>query len=108
MIKYKHALALNPYFEDSTAAMGIFPPTGLEYIAASMKGLVGKGTHLDLRYEKAYQDPKALSKFIANEIDLLCISIRWPSQFEAKNRKRHNLHRVLRIPWMSFLAFGAY
>jgi magnesium-protoporphyrin IX monomethyl ester (oxidative) cyclase len=83
MIKYKHALALNPYFGDSTAAMGIFPPTGLEYIAASMKGLVGKVTLLDLRYEKAYQDPKALSKFIVNEIDLLCISIRWPSQFEA-------------------------
>jgi magnesium-protoporphyrin IX monomethyl ester (oxidative) cyclase len=82
MIKYKHALALNPYFGDSTAAIGVFPPTGLEYIAASMKDLVGKVTLLDLRYEKAYQDPKALSKFIRNEIDLLCISIRWQSWFE--------------------------
>jgi magnesium-protoporphyrin IX monomethyl ester (oxidative) cyclase len=62
--------------------MGFFPPTGLEYIAASMKDLVGKVTLLDLRYEKAYQDPKALSQFIRNEIDLLCISIRWPSRFE--------------------------
>ena len=82
MIKYKHALALNPYFGEFTAIMGVFPPTGLEYIAASMKDLVGKVTLLDLRYEKAYQDPKALSKFIRNEIDLLCVSIRWESQFE--------------------------
>ena len=82
MINYKHALALNPYFGDSTALIGVFPPTGLEYIAASMKDLVGKVTLLDLRHEKAYQDPKALSKFIRNEIDLLCVSIRWESRFE--------------------------
>ena len=82
MIKYKHALALNPYFGDSTAIMGLFPPTGLEYIAASMKDLVGKVTLIDLRHEKAYQDPKVLSKFIRKEIDLLCISIRWESGFE--------------------------
>ena len=37
MIKYKHALALNPHFGDSTALIGVFPPTGLEYIAASCK-----------------------------------------------------------------------
>jgi len=82
MIKYKHALALNPYFGDSTAIRWTFPPTGLEYIAASMQGLVGKVTLLDLRYERAYQDPRLLSAFIRNEIDLLCISIRWQSQFK--------------------------
>ncbi len=82
MVKYKHVLALNPYFGDSTAAMGTFPPTGLEYIAASMKDLVGKVTLLDLRYEKAYQDPKVLSSFIRSQVDLLCISIRWESQFK--------------------------
>ncbi len=82
MVKYNHALALNPYFGDSTAIVGLFPPTGLEYITASMKDLVGKVTFIDLRYEKAYQNPKILSKFIRNEIDLLCISIRWSSQFE--------------------------
>jgi magnesium-protoporphyrin IX monomethyl ester (oxidative) cyclase len=82
MIKYKHALALNPYFGDSTALIGAFPPTGLEYIAASMKELVGKVTLLDLRHESAYQDPEVLSKFIRNEIDLLCVSIRWESRFE--------------------------
>ena len=82
MIKFKHALALNPCVGDSTVAMGIFPPTGLEYIAASMKDLVGKVTFLDLRYERAYQDPRALSEFIKKEIDLLCISIQWASRFE--------------------------
>ena len=82
MIRYKHALALNQYFGDSTALIGLFPPTGLEYISASMKDLVGKVTLLDLRHEKGYQDPKALSKFIRNEVDLLCVSIRWESRFE--------------------------
>ena len=82
MVKYKHVLALNPYLGDSTAAMGVFPPTGLEYIAASMKDLVGKVTLLDLRYERAYQDSKVLGSFIRNQVDLLCISIRWDSQFK--------------------------
>jgi magnesium-protoporphyrin IX monomethyl ester (oxidative) cyclase len=76
-------LALNPYFGTSTAAMGVFPPTGLEYIVASMKDHVGRITLLDLRYEKALQDAKALSAFIRSEIDLLCISIQWDGQFEA-------------------------
>ena len=81
-MKCKHVLALNPELGDSTAAMRIFPPTGLEYIAASMKGLVGKVTLLDLRYERAFQDPGALRAFIRREIDLVCISVRWHAQFE--------------------------
>jgi len=80
--KYRHVLALNPYFGSSTAALGVFPPTGLEYIAANMKDLVGKVTLLDLRYERAYQDPEVLSRFIRAEVDLLCISIQWDAQFE--------------------------
>ena len=82
MINYKHALVLRPDSGDSNALIGVFPPTGLEYIAASMKDLVGKVTLLDLRHEKTYQDPEALSKFIRNEIDLLCVSIQWESKFE--------------------------
>ncbi len=73
---------LNPCFGDSTAAMGVFPPTGVEYIAASLKGLVGQITLLDLRYTKAYQDPEELSRFIRAEIDLLCIGIQWDAGFE--------------------------
>src|SRR5512143_2375171 len=82
MFRYRHALALNPHFGDATAAMGVFPPTGLEYIAASMKDLVGQVTLLDLRYQKALQDPKPLSAFIRDNIDLLCVSIRWQSGFD--------------------------
>lgn len=78
---YKHALALYPYFSDSTATMGIFPPAGLEYIATNMKDLVGKVTILDLRYDTEYQDIKILSDFIKREIDILCISINWSSRF---------------------------
>jgi radical SAM superfamily enzyme YgiQ (UPF0313 family) len=81
-IKYNHVLALNPYFGVGTAVMGIFPPTGLEYIATSMKDFVGKVTLLDLRNEEAYQDPKKLSEFIRAQIDLVCISIRWDTKFE--------------------------
>lgn len=77
----KHALALYPYFRDSTATMGVFPPTGLEYIVANMKDLVGTVTLLDLRYDHEYRDVKRLSEFIRKEIDLLCISITWDSKF---------------------------
>lgn len=75
-------LALYPYFRDSTATMGVFPPTGLEYIATNMKDLVGKVTLLDLRYDREYQDAGVLADYIRNEIDLLCISITWDSQFK--------------------------
>ncbi len=82
MQKYKHALALYPYFGHSTAAMAIFPGTGLEYIAASIKESVGKVTLLDLRHERAYQDLTKLSEFIRESVDLLCISIQWHSGFK--------------------------
>ncbi|HSW00626.1 MAG TPA: radical SAM protein [Sedimentisphaerales bacterium] len=83
MARYKHVLMLNPCFGDSTATMGVFPPTGQEYIAASLKGLVDKITLLDLRYAKPYQDPQTLSRFIRDEIDLLCIGIQWDARFES-------------------------
>jgi len=62
--------------------MGVFPPTGLEYIVTNMKDLVGTVTLLDLRYDHEYRDIKRLSEFIRKEIDLLCISITWDSQFK--------------------------
>ncbi|UCD52445.1 MAG: B12-binding domain-containing radical SAM protein [Phycisphaerales bacterium] len=102
MIKYKHALALNPYFGDSTAMMGVFPPTGLEYIAASMQGLVGKVTLLDLRHEKAYQNPETLSEFIRDEVDLLCISIRWQTRF------RHVCEFIAQLPAEVTTIVGGY
>jgi radical SAM superfamily enzyme YgiQ (UPF0313 family) len=62
--------------------MSMFPPTGLEYIASSMKDLVGKVTLLDLRCDSAYRKPELLSEFIRSQVDLLCISIQWEAQFE--------------------------
>ncbi|MBI3584609.1 MAG: B12-binding domain-containing radical SAM protein [Nitrospinae bacterium] len=82
MYKYKHALALYPYFRDSTSIVGLFPPTGIEYIATSMKDLVGKVTLLDLRHEKEFQDINNLRDFVKKEIDLLCISIIWSYGFK--------------------------
>ncbi len=101
-LKYKHVLALNPYFGDGTGAIGIFPPTGLEYIVASMKDLVGKVTLLDLRHENTYQDPDVLSRFIRTEIDLLCISIRWDAKF------RHICDFISRLPVEVTTVGGGY
>jgi anaerobic magnesium-protoporphyrin IX monomethyl ester cyclase len=81
-MKYKHALMLNPYFRGRSAEREIFPPTGLEYIATSIKDLVNKVTLLDLRNEEEYPDAEKLSDFIRKEIDLLCISITWNSRFD--------------------------
>ena len=83
LMTYNRVLALYPYFKDTTATMGVFPPTGLEYVATNIKDLVGKVTLLDLRYENEYQNIEKLSDFIKNEIDLLCISISWNSQFSS-------------------------
>ncbi|MBU1062283.1 MAG: radical SAM protein [Candidatus Omnitrophica bacterium] len=83
-MKYKHALFLNPYVESSsTSIMGIFPPTGLEYVATSAKDYVQKVTLLDLRYEKELAGKDKLLDFIRkNNVDILCISIVWDRQFQ--------------------------
>ena len=88
-MKYKHALFLNPYLESvSTSIMGVFPPTGLEYVATSAKGLADKLTLLDLRYEKDLIDPGRLADFIHREkVDIICASIRWDRQFEDISRR---------------------
>jgi len=78
---FKHVLCLNPYFKGSTASMGVFPCTGLEYIAAGMQDLVEKITFLDLRYDAEYRSITRLGEFIKKEIDLVCISVGWSSGF---------------------------
>ncbi len=80
--KYSHALVLNPDVGNPARAVkGLFPLTGLEYIAASLKDQVGKVTFLDLRQDRAYTDPEVLGRFIREEIDLLCIGIQWDSGY---------------------------
>ncbi|MFH1594045.1 MAG: radical SAM protein [Candidatus Omnitrophota bacterium] len=82
-MKYKHALFLNPYMEDAaTTAMGLFPPTGLEYVATSAKEYVGKLTLLDLKAEKNLCDPDKLVEFIKKEIDIICVTIAWNRHFD--------------------------
>ncbi len=81
--KYRHALVLNPYIKESSAAMGFFPPTGLEYVATAMEGLVGRISLIDLRQESELQRIESLLKFIEDEdIDLICISCNWSYHFK--------------------------
>ncbi|MBU0709654.1 MAG: hypothetical protein KJ793_02960, partial [Candidatus Omnitrophica bacterium] len=82
-MKYNHALFLNPYFgRTATSAMRMFPPTGLEYVAAAAVGLVRKITLLDLRYENDFSDTGRLLDFISKEINIVCVSIGWDRQLK--------------------------
>ena len=82
-MRYKHALFLNPYIESTaTSFMGLFPPTGLEYVATSAEGLADKITLLDLRYEKELSKPAKLMDFIRKEVDIICVGIGWDRQFK--------------------------
>jgi len=60
----------------------LFPPTGLEYVATSAKGLVDKITLLDLRLGGELSDPEKLLAFISANIDIICVGIGWDRQFE--------------------------
>ncbi len=82
-MKYNHALFLNPYIETSvTSTMKLFPPTGLEYVATSAKGLVNKITLLDLRHEADLCDTNKLLDFIRSQIDIICVGIGWDRQLK--------------------------
>ncbi len=82
-MKYNHALVLNPYVKESSAAMGFFPPTGLEYVATAMEGLVGRVSLVDMRQEPDLQNPESLIRFIESEnVDLICISCNWSYYFK--------------------------
>lgn len=83
-MKYRHALFLNPYIEStSTSFMGLFPPTGLEYVATGAKGLVDRISLVDLRHEKDLCEVDRLLDFIRREkIDIICVSITWDRQFK--------------------------
>ncbi len=83
-MKYKHALFLNPYVDGTaTSIMGLFPPTGLEYVASSAKDLADKVTLLDLRHDPVLSDTDKLIDFIRAEIDIICVAIGWDYQFQA-------------------------
>jgi len=82
--------------------MLLFPPTGLEYVAASAKGFVDKITLLDLRYEKDFSDTDKLLEFISSSIDIICVTIGWDRQFE------EICHLLNRMPRNIPLVVGGY
>ncbi len=81
-MKYKHALCLYPYVVDQRPGIGIFPPTGLEYVATALKGHVGRITLIDLRHERSLQPLKRMAQYIEREaVDLICISVGWRARY---------------------------
>ena len=82
-MQYKHALVLNPYAKESTGTMDFFPPTGLEYVATAMEGLVERISLVDLREEKELHSIENIRKFIdKKKIDLICVSCNWSFYFK--------------------------
>ncbi len=85
MVKlYEHAICIHPYFRDSHAGslgLAIFPPIGLEYIAAALRPHVRELTLVDLRLPGPLRDVEKLKRFISDNCDLLCISINWEYHF---------------------------
>ena len=81
---YKHAICLHPYFRDSHAGslgLAIFPPIGLEYIAAALRPHVDELTFVDLRLPGPLRDTEKLIRFMESNCDLLCISVNWEYHF---------------------------
>ncbi|MFA5864998.1 MAG: radical SAM protein [Phycisphaerae bacterium] len=81
-MKYRHALCLYPYLVDHSSGIGIFPPTGLEYIATALKGHVDRITLIDLRHERGLQSMRNMLGFIEREkVDLICLSFCWKAKY---------------------------
>ena len=82
---YRHALCLHPYYRDShsgSLGIAVFPPIGLEYIAAALRPLVEQVTLVELRLPGPMRAIHRLKKFVSDEVDILCISINWEYQFD--------------------------
>ena len=80
-MRYDHALCLYPYPADRSLILGVFPPTGLEYVATALKGHVDRIDLVDLRYEQLMQSPQGMSECIRRGADLICISVPWKAQY---------------------------
>ena len=62
---YRHALCLHPYYRDSQSGslgLAVFPPTGLEYIAAALQAHVARISLSDLRIAGRLGNPERLKK----------------------------------------------
>ena len=81
-MRYRHALCLYPYVADQRPGIGIFPPTGLEYVATALKGHVDRLTLIDLRHERGLQPVERLGEWIHRHgVDLLGINIGWRARY---------------------------
>jgi radical SAM superfamily enzyme YgiQ (UPF0313 family) len=81
-MRYRHALCLYPYVADQRPGIGIFPPTGLEYVATAMKDHVGRISLVDLRHELRLAPLDKMVRFIEGEgVDLICISVGWKARY---------------------------
>jgi len=76
-MRYGHALCLYPYTTDQRPGVGIFPPTGLEYIARALEGRVDRLSLIDLRHEPAFQSPQKMARFISRGVAMICVSVNW-------------------------------
>jgi len=80
---FRHVLCINPYYRESAAAMGFFPPTGLEYIASAFAARVPRVTLADLRHDPEFRPEARLHAFIAREgVDLVAASVNWEFLFD--------------------------
>jgi anaerobic magnesium-protoporphyrin IX monomethyl ester cyclase len=78
MPRFEHALCMNPYYAESAAAMGFFPPTGLEYVASALATKVPRVTIADLRFDPEFATEAKVHEFIRREgVDLLAVSMNW-------------------------------
>lgn len=79
---YRHALCLYPYPTDQEPGINLWPPTGLEYIAAALKEHVQRISLVDLRHERDFHAPARMAAFIRAGVDLVCISVYWKARYE--------------------------
>lgn len=83
---YKNALCVYPHMEGAPEKKW-FPPTGLEYIATVLEGLVENLALIDMRFEPDIDD-----HIKNNDVDFICLSVNWDYQLNAA------LDLIARIP----------
>lgn len=77
---YARVVCIYPYFQE-VPIYEFFPPLGLEYVAAAIEDLVQEVKIFDLRREGDYAE--ALRSEIRAGVDLFCVSVNWPYEFES-------------------------
>lgn len=79
--RYRHVLCLYPYLADQRPGIGIWPPTGLEYIATAIRDRVDKVSLVDLRFDDRLRKPARMERFIRDGVDLVLVSVYWKARY---------------------------